>query len=162
MYAFIFLNGSTPDRILLGSASHPLHFDTKWFILITGITFVLGHLLEMIVHIFLNPFAKFRPRYAAKRCALYVIISGLSMVCIGFLTNFLHEQYAKMDEYKNLFIPFMTILVMGFVTTLTFHVDALCNFVHGCLMYVTSFKYRTNVGLNDFVIIRRKDVSQKS
>ena len=150
MYIFIFRSSLTPNRIIIESSNHCVDFDVKLFILVTSIIFVIGHLLEMIIHVFLNPFAKFRPRYELKKYALYVLMFCLTMVCSGCLIQFLYKHYEGMDKYKNMFVPFMTTLIMLCVTILTFNVDCYINIMYDCLKNLTTFKSRSNVVSDNF------------
>ena len=155
MYVLIYINRS---KMIIESSNRCVEFDIEFFILITGVIFVLGHLIEMSQHIFLNPFAKYRPRYNIRKLILYFSIACLSIVCISFLTKDLYVHYKKKDEYKNLFIPFITTMVVFALTVFTLNVDYLSNMIYDCLPYATRCNRHRDTYLNTLEIDRNSEL----
>ena len=117
MYILIIFYGSAPSG-----------FNVKLFITVTGAIFISGHLTEAILHLFFNPFARFRPYFWIKKMALSLTTAIFVTSCIGYALNILYHQYIERKEYQDLFIPIITILIMLGITIFTLKFDDVINY----------------------------------
>ena len=78
--------------------SVPTGFNVKLFILVTGAIFITGHLTESILHLFFNPFARFRPYYKIKKIILCLVAIFFVMSVLGYILHFLYIQYVEKKE----------------------------------------------------------------
>ena len=115
--------------MMITGGSCPTGFNLTLFIFVTGTIFITGHLIEAILHLFFNPFARFRPYFKIKKILLCCMIAIFVTFLFAYVMYFLYRQFVERKEYQGLFIPIITTIIMLGITIFTLHLDNICNYV---------------------------------
>jgi len=67
-------------------------------------------------------------------------------------------HYKKKDEYKNLFIPFITTMVVFALTVFTLNIDYLSNIIYDCLPYASKCKQKDDTKFYSVKIDRNSEM----
>ena len=104
--------------------NYPKDFTLSTFFPLSVTIFLLGQILEWLVHLLVFPFAKYRARYELRRNLLFAFISICLAISIGILARF------SLQHYPNFFVPIVVFACIMIISLMAFFLNQIFSTIY--------------------------------